>query len=59
MSQLNRTGSCAVAVDTGAGVTPMKRVAVACLVGTTIEAYDFIILAPQQLWCFPRCSFRT
>jgi metabolite-proton symporter len=57
MSQLNRTGSCAVAVDTGAGVTPMKRVAVACLVGTTIEAYDFIIYGTAAALVFPTVFF--
>jgi MFS family permease len=34
-----------VAIDTAAAVTPMKRIAVACLVGTTIEFYDFLIYA--------------
>jgi hypothetical protein len=51
---VNRSGGCAVAVDTDPSVTPTKRVAAACLVGTAIEAYDFIIYSTAAALMFPR-----
>jgi metabolite-proton symporter len=57
MSQLNRTGGSAVVVDTVRSATPMKRVAAACLVGTTIELYDFLIYATAAALVFPTVFF--
>jgi metabolite-proton symporter len=57
MSQLNRTAGSAVAVEAGRDVTPMRRVAAACLVGTTIELYDFLIYATAAALVFPTVFF--
>jgi MFS family permease len=57
MDQLNRAGGAAVVLEAGAGVTPMKRIAAACLVGTTIEAYDFIIYGTAAALVFPTVFF--
>jgi MFS family permease len=57
MSQSNRAGGFAVAVEAGPGITPMKRVAAACLVGTTIEIYDFFIFATAAALVFPAVFF--
>src|SRR5690242_2431392 len=43
MSWPNRSGGSAVAIEVDVGATPMKRVAAACFVGSTIEFYDFHI----------------
>jgi MFS family permease len=47
----------AVAIEAGSGVTPMKRIAAACLVGTTIELYDFVIYATAAALVFPTVFF--
>jgi metabolite-proton symporter len=57
MGQLNRTDGCAVAVEAGPGVTPMKRVAAACLVGSTIEFYDVFIYGTAAALVFPAVFF--
>jgi metabolite-proton symporter len=57
MGQLNRTGGPAVAIEAGASVTPMKRVAAACLVGSTIELYDFGVYATAAALVFPIVFF--
>jgi metabolite-proton symporter len=57
MSQSNRAGGIAVAIEAGPGVTQMKRVAAACLVGTTIEVYDFFIYATAAALVFPVVFF--
>jgi metabolite-proton symporter len=57
MDQLNRTGGSAVAFEADAGVIPMKRVAVACLVGSTIELYDFLIYGTAAALVFPTVFF--
>jgi MFS family permease len=46
-----------VAVEAGPSVTPMKRVAAACLVGTTIEFYDSAIYATAAALVFPTVFF--
>ena len=56
MNQSNRTGGPAAAINT-ADVTPMKRVAAACLVGTAIELYDFIVYGTAAALVFPTVFF--
>src|SRR5215469_3324419 len=43
--------------EAGAGVTPMKRIAVACLIGSVIEYYDFLIYATAAALVFPTVFF--
>jgi metabolite-proton symporter len=57
MSQLNRAGSSAAVIATGLGVTPMKRIAAACLIGSTIEFYDFLIYGTAAALVFPTVFF--
>jgi metabolite-proton symporter len=57
MSESNSAGGSAVAIEVGAGVTPMKRVAAACLVGSTIEFYDFTIYGTAAALVFPTVFF--
>jgi MFS family permease len=57
MSQSNRTDGPAVVIEAGAGITPMRRVAAACLVGSTIEFYDFSIYATAAALVFPTVFF--
>jgi hypothetical protein len=57
MSESNRAGSSAAVIESGAGVTPMKRVAAACLVGSTIELYDFLIYGTAAALVFPTVFF--
>jgi MFS family permease len=57
MGQVNRTGRRIVGIEAGPGVTPMKRVAAACLVATTIEFYDFIIYGTAAALVFPTVFF--
>lgn len=57
MSQPNHTGDPAAAIDTAADVTPMKQIAAACLIGTTIEFYDFLIYATAAVLVFPTVFF--
>jgi metabolite-proton symporter len=57
MSELNRAGGRAVVTDPGPGVMPMKRIAAACLVGSTIEFYDFLIYGTAAALVFPTVFF--
>jgi metabolite-proton symporter len=57
MSQLDRIDGSAVTIEAGRSVTPMKRVAAACLVGSTIELYDFGVYATAAALVFPAVFF--
>src|SRR5437588_12063441 len=57
MSELNCIGVTTVAAEAGRGVIPMKRIAAACLVGSTIEFYDFVIYATAAALVFPTVFF--
>jgi MFS family permease len=57
MSESNRAGGSGVAIKADPSVTSMKRVAAACLIGTTIEFYDFIIYATAAALVFPAVFF--
>jgi hypothetical protein len=57
MSKSDRTGGSAVAIETDHGIASMKRIAAACLVGTTIELYDFHIYGTAAALVFPRVFF--
>jgi metabolite-proton symporter len=46
-----------VAIETGRGATPMKRVAAACFVGTAVEFYDFLIYGTAAALVFPTVFF--
>jgi metabolite-proton symporter len=46
-----------MAIDAGPGATSMKRVAAACLVGSTIEFYDFYIYGTAAALVFPAVFF--
>src|ERR1700752_2056024 len=53
MGEPNRPGGAAATVVARPGITPMRRVAVACLVGSAIEFYDFLIYGTAAALVFP------
>jgi metabolite-proton symporter len=57
MNQADCTGGPAVATEAGPGVTPIKRIAAACMVGTTIEFYDFYVYGTAAALVFPTVFF--
>jgi metabolite-proton symporter len=46
-----------VVIEADPGVRPMKRIAAACFVGTTIEFYDFLIYGTAAALVFPTVFF--
>lgn len=57
MGALNLARGSAATVSASAGRTPMKRVAAACLVGSAIEFYDFLIYGTAAALVFPTVFF--
>jgi metabolite-proton symporter len=57
MSESNCAGGSAVATEANSGGIAMKRVAAACLVGSTIELYDFGVYATAAALVFPTVFF--
>jgi len=46
-----------VTAEAGPGITPMRRVAAACLIGSAIEFYDFLIYGTAAALVFPTVFF--
>ncbi len=57
MVELNRSGGSTATVLVGPGPTPLRRVAAACLVGSAIEFYDFLIYGTAAALVFPTVFF--
>jgi metabolite-proton symporter len=57
MGESNRLGGVAATVDADPGSTPMRRVAISCLVGSAIEFYDFLIYGTAAALVFPTVFF--
>jgi hypothetical protein len=56
-SQSRHADRAGMAINTANAGTPINRSAVACLVGTAIETYDFIIYAAAAALVFPTVYF--
>jgi MFS family permease len=57
MVEVNRSTGSAETTAAHPGVAPMKRVAVACFVGSAIEWYDFVIYGTAAALVFPTVFF--
>jgi MFS family permease len=57
MGEPNRPGGAAATVVARPASTPMRRVAAACLVGSAIEFYDFLIYGTAAALVFPTVFF--
>src|SRR5271167_2578978 len=57
MGESNRLGGAAATLDADPGSTPMRRVAVSCLVGSAIEFYDCLIYGTAAALVFPTVFF--
>jgi metabolite-proton symporter len=57
MGELNRPVGSTVTIAADTGVTAMKRVAIACLAGSAIEFYDFLIYGTAAALVFPTVFF--
>jgi MFS family permease len=57
VSEVNLPRAAAATVEAGPRVTPMRRVATACLVGSAIEFYDFLIYGTAAALVFPTVFF--
>src|SRR5208337_3338257 len=57
MSEPNRPMGTVVTIAAGTGPTPMRRIAAACLVGSAIEFYDFLIYGTAAALVFPTVFF--
>ena len=57
MGEVNLPGGSAATVEASPRVAPMRRVATACLVGSAIEFYDFLIYGTAAALVFPTVFF--
>jgi MFS family permease len=57
MGESNRLGGAAATLEADPGSTPMRRVAISCLVGSAIEFYDFLIYGTAAALVFPTVFF--
>jgi MFS family permease len=57
MGELNLPGGSAATIAAEPPVTPMRRIAAACLVGSAIEFYDFLIYGTAAALVFPTVFF--
>ena len=57
MGESNRLGGVAATLDADPGSTPMRRVAISCLVGSAIEFFDFLIYGTAAALVFPTVFF--